>query len=233
MKVKSLLCLMLVMLAGCQADVPPNNFTIAHNWSYPAGDYVRSKAMVINGVVYLGADDNALHAVDANTGQALWRYETADNVTSTPAVYEDLVYFGSWDGTINAVAIGGGEPRWQNQTDGWVTASPVITGGTLYVGSHDNYIYALDAGDGDLVWQYETGGHSDEPSMCQTSYGVCRARPRGQKGSPQSGRPPADVHAAAPWQRGFWSCRRSWTRDRPFLAGPHPCRRHVPTALLR
>ena len=123
MKTNLLLCFALILLAGCQTSTPPQVATISFAWSYPTDDYVRGKASVNAEIVYVGADDNAMHAVNANTGEALWRYETLDNITSTPAVYGDMIYFGSWDGTINAVGAEEGEPRWQYQTDGWVAAS--------------------------------------------------------------------------------------------------------------
>ena len=78
---------MLILLAGCQTSTSPKEATISFAWSYPAGDYVRSRPTVNDEIVYVGADDNAVHAVGANTGEAVWRYETLDNVTSTPVVY--------------------------------------------------------------------------------------------------------------------------------------------------
>ena len=148
--------LLLVWLVGCQAPSPPTG-PITWAWSYQAGDYIRSKPVIAGDVVYTGADDNRMHTVDAQTGEAIWDYETADNVTSAAAVGDDRIYFGSWDGAIYALD-NAGELRWQYQTDGWVSASPVLHQGALYVGSQDGTFYALAADSGELIWRYVTNG---------------------------------------------------------------------------
>ena len=87
MKTMILTCVMMVLLVSCGRAGPPTEVPISFAWSYRAGDYVRSMPMASDGVTYVGADDNVLHAVDADTGESLWRYETADNITSSPVVY--------------------------------------------------------------------------------------------------------------------------------------------------
>ena len=153
MKFRLLACGVLAFLIACGRASSTAEVSISFAWSYHAGDYVRGIPAVGNGIVYIGADDNALHAVDADTGELIWRYETADNVTSSPAIYEDVVCFGSWDGSIYALDAKRGDVLWQYDTDGWVTASLAMRDGVVYVGSNDGFLYALSAEDGDLVWQ--------------------------------------------------------------------------------
>ena len=141
---------------GCQPISPPAVTTVGWNWSYRAGDYIRSKPVVAGPTVYFGSDDNQVHAVGIYTGAALWQYATNDNVTGI-AVDEAGIYLGSWDGTIYALN-NWGKLRWQYQTDGWVSAAPVLQQGVLYVGSHDGNFYALSTVDGRLLWQYKTNG---------------------------------------------------------------------------
>lgn len=150
------LSVLLVWVAGCQPVTPPTG-PITWAWSYQAGDYVRSKPVVDGNIVYAGADDNRMHAIDANTGEALWDYETADNVTSSAAIAENQVYFGSWDGAVYALDATGAL-RWRYRTDGWISATPVLHQDVLYVGSQDGALYALAAGSGELVWRYRTNG---------------------------------------------------------------------------
>lgn len=135
--------------------ITPDPITWA--WSYQAGDYIRSRPMVNGDIVYIGADDNQMHAVDAKTGEAIWSYETADNVTSAAVIADDQLYFGSWDGAIYALDTTG-ELGWKYRTDGWVSATPVLHGENLYVGSQDGVFYALAAKSGQLVWRYRTRG---------------------------------------------------------------------------
>ena len=103
MKTRILICAIAALLISCAGADPTTEVSISFAWSYPAGDYVRGKPTVSDKAVYVGADDNALHAVDADTGEFLWRYETADNITSSPIVFGDAIYFGSWDGAVYAL----------------------------------------------------------------------------------------------------------------------------------
>ena len=103
MKTKILTCLMVALLASCGRTSLATEVSISFAWAYHAGDYVRGMPTVSDDVVYVGADDNALHAVNADTGESVWRYETADNITSSPVVFGDAIYFGSWDGAVYAL----------------------------------------------------------------------------------------------------------------------------------
>jgi soluble lytic murein transglycosylase len=129
---------------------------VGWTWSYSAGDYIRSKPVVDGYTVYIGSDDNQVHAIGIYSGAILWQFQTDDNVTAL-AVDDTSVYFGSWDGSIYALDKWG-KLRWQYQTDGWVSAAPVLQQGVLYVGSHDGSFYALSTAEGELLWQYKTNG---------------------------------------------------------------------------
>jgi outer membrane protein assembly factor BamB len=112
-----LACALAVLSTGCSAPAPPSEATVSFVWAYRAGDYVRGTPTVSDGVVYVGADDNVLHAIDGSTGASLWQYETADNVTSSPLIRGNVVYFGSWDGSVYALDRTRGALRWQYETD--------------------------------------------------------------------------------------------------------------------
>jgi len=142
------LIFLLVTLAGCQMAVVPEH-PIDWTWSTRAGDYIRARPAFADDAVYIGSDDNSMHAVASDTGEPLWTFETADNVTSAAAVDDEGVYFGSWDGAVYALDAAG-HARWRHQTDGWVSASPLLIDGVLYIGSQDGNFYALDAQTGDL-----------------------------------------------------------------------------------
>ena len=102
------LCLMTAMfMAGCMSQNPGNapsqGTTGAQLWSYSTGDSVESSPAVVNGVVYVGSDDDNVYALDAATGTQLWRYTTVDSVESSPAVVNGVVYVGSDDDNVYAL----------------------------------------------------------------------------------------------------------------------------------
>src|SRR5207237_9432327 len=59
-------------------------------WRYPSGNEqtqsIRSTPTYSDGVLFFGAGDSNLYAVDAGTGSQLWVFRTAGNVRSHPLV---------------------------------------------------------------------------------------------------------------------------------------------------
>ena len=62
-----------------------------------------SSPAVVDGVVYVGSDDDHVYALDAASGQLRWRYQTGNDMDSSPAVVDGVVYVGSEDGYVYAV----------------------------------------------------------------------------------------------------------------------------------
>jgi outer membrane protein assembly factor BamB len=59
---------------------------------------INSSPTVVNGILYVGANDGRLHAVNATTGAHLWSYppspQASSEVYSSPVVNNGVVYFG-------------------------------------------------------------------------------------------------------------------------------------------
>ena len=53
-----------------------------------------SKAAFADGTLFIGSDDDALHALDADTGKVRWTFHTRHQVFSSPSVAGGRVYFG-------------------------------------------------------------------------------------------------------------------------------------------
>lgn len=62
-------------------------------YSYPA---------IANGVVYIGARDNRLHALDFESQQEIWSYPTKGFIDAAPAVADGVLYVTSDDGYVYA-----------------------------------------------------------------------------------------------------------------------------------
>ena len=113
-------------------------------WSTDTADGIRSSPVVSGGnVVYFGADDGFLYAVNAGELGAAPADSDGDGFrkkrerTSTP-----------------------GNVLWKHQTGGKIASSPALSPDdkTVYVGSDDHHLYALDAAAGEVLWKFETGG---------------------------------------------------------------------------
>jgi outer membrane protein assembly factor BamB len=134
-----------------------------------------SSPAVVDGVVYVGSNDDKLYAFDANgltgcTGSPktcipLWTGATADAIDfSGPAVADGVVYVGSEDHKLYAYAVGCASdgslcaPLWTATTGGAIDSSPAVANGVVYVGSNDGKVYALDAAG--------VAGCSGSPKVC-------------------------------------------------------------------
>ncbi|MDR2720071.1 MAG: PQQ-binding-like beta-propeller repeat protein [Nitrososphaerota archaeon] len=129
-------------------------------WNYTipgGGSSISSSPAVVGEVVYVGADDNNVYALDAKSGRVLWYFATGSRVDSSPAVVNDLVYVGSGDHSVYALNAKTGKKVWSYLTGGGVSSSPSVVDGVVYVGSEEGNVYALDASNGKKLWSYTTG----------------------------------------------------------------------------
>ena len=110
----------------------------------------------MNGVVYIGSDDDSLYAYPAAgcnsaTCGPLWTGPTGGVVESSPAVAKGVVYVGSFDGKLYAFDAAGCRsatcaPLWTGATGGWIWGGgPVVADGVVYAGSYDDKLYAFNA----------------------------------------------------------------------------------------
>ncbi|MBI2583376.1 MAG: PQQ-binding-like beta-propeller repeat protein, partial [Candidatus Aenigmarchaeota archaeon] len=126
-------------------------------WTKSVGSEIRSSPVVLNDRVYIGSA-NAIHALDARTGNITWSFQTGSPVHSTPAVSTNgIVFAGSSNNKIYALNASNGNKSWEYATGGAVESSPLLHGGIVYAGSNDSKIYALNASSGTKVWEYATG----------------------------------------------------------------------------
>ena len=149
-----------MMLLCCLISIEPlvGQTTPSLLWQGTTGGVIFSTPSVgDDGVVYVGSNDNHLHAFYAN-GSAKWSYETGNWVDSTPTIGEDgTIYVGSWDNKLHAVNPADGSAKWTYETNNYITASPTISSsGLICFGSKDSVFYALNQ-DGSLAWEYFVG----------------------------------------------------------------------------
>lgn len=116
---------------------------------------------IANGVVYIGAFDGKVHAIDATTGVEKWEQDIKSPIVGGVAVGDGAVFTGSTHGTLYAIDAGSGIKKWQfpaDDTVGKIWTTPAVAGGIVYFGSLDHKVYAVDATTGNLEWSFQTGG---------------------------------------------------------------------------
>ena len=150
-------------------------------WTFKAGGPIVTSPVIADGVVYIGAMDGHLYAVDQQTGKEKWNFKSHMPIQSTAAVSGGTVYFVSSAGSLAALDVATGKPKWvlpteyerkfeaknlhgypspaQTIPDAWdiYTSSPTVVNGKVYFGSGDGGVYAADAQTGVLQWKFTTG----------------------------------------------------------------------------
>ena len=128
-------------------------------WTFTADDEIRSSPLCSRGVVFFGAYDTNLYALNAKSGDFLWKAPTKAGICSSPTLVNDLVIVGSEDGYVYAFDARRGTTAWIYRTGSPVRSSPKVYKDMLFIGSDDQNIYALQADTGQIVWKYRTWNH--------------------------------------------------------------------------
>jgi outer membrane protein assembly factor BamB len=118
-----------------------------------------SSPAVVGGVVYMGAEDGKVYAIDAWTGAIRWTKDTGfTHDWSSPAVVGGVVYIGG--GGLYALRASTGAVLWKVSThdDTW---SPAVAHGVVYASSKTGKLYAVRASDGSILWTKKTGYPGD------------------------------------------------------------------------
>jgi outer membrane protein assembly factor BamB len=127
-------------------------------WKYKVKAYSLCATPAGN-ALFIGGEDNALHAIDARTGKPKWKFATNSAVFTTPAVAGGLVFAASDKGTIYAVDAETGKQRWQHKVGMAITSSPAVSDGRVYFGAggddEKGKVVAFSMS-GKKLWEYVT-----------------------------------------------------------------------------
>ena len=176
-------------------NISANSFSHASmDWNATTGGVIfSSPAIAADGSIYIGSNDNMLHAFNAD-GTNKWTFETGNWVDSTPSIGPDgTIYVGSWDNKIYALNPDNGNKNWEYETNSYIVASPAIgADGKIYIGSKDSIFYAFES-NGSVAWEYFAG----EP--------VTSSAALGQDGTIYFGDENGTFHAVNPDGSGKWT----------------------------
>jgi outer membrane protein assembly factor BamB/tRNA A-37 threonylcarbamoyl transferase component Bud32 len=124
-------------------------------WEFACEDEVRSSPTVAEGIVYIGAYDNNLYALDAQTGRFVWKYATDGGIASSPCVSRDMVFVGSEDRILYALNARTGSIAWTCPTGERIRSSPRVEYNQVFFGSDDGHLYAVSAQSGRVTWKFQ------------------------------------------------------------------------------
>jgi len=170
-------------------------------WRAPLGEGASmATPLVHDGVLFLADTNDAVLALDAESGGELWRYEHATGVDATAglngkfgmAIYGETIIVPTLDLRLLALDFRTGELVWEHAIA--VTAdspsryslraaplladSVIVQGVTATMVPEGGFIIGLDAGSGEELWRFQTVAGPDDPGG-HTWNGIPRAERQG------------------------------------------------------
>lgn len=157
-----------------------NVSSLGLEWSFDLGTSrgIEVTPIVADGVMYVTATWNLVHALDAKTGELLWSFDPdvdrsraaylcCDAVNRGVALWDDLVFTGTIDGRLIALNKETGETVWDINTVDLekpytITGAPRVINGLVMIGNGGaeygvrGYISAYDALTGEMKWRFHT-----------------------------------------------------------------------------
>ena len=113
-------------------------------WSRECGDDVHVTPTAGDGLVYIGAINGTMHAIDAHTGAVRWVVYVPGEVWSSAALANGVLYAGTEYGVVALDADTGRELFRATIAEGFMNmSSPAVTGGRLYIGSGEGNVWAF------------------------------------------------------------------------------------------
>jgi outer membrane protein assembly factor BamB len=127
-------------------------------WTVDIPDRVESPPMVLDGVVYVTAANQA-YALDESTGSVIWSYNTERfPARDFPALVIDGVYYLAPDDMVHALDAETGETIWTYLAPAPISTAPVVSDGVFFAVAEAGQIIAVDAKTGAPLWTVQADG---------------------------------------------------------------------------
>ena len=135
----------------------PSSTSIKPLWVFECEDEVRGTPTYHDGVIYVGAYDNNLYALDASDGKFIWKYPTDGGIVTKPAIYDNNIFFGSSDNRLHVISPHSGRVVWTYFADGPIHSSPRISDRHVFFGSDDSNLHIVNASTGRRATKIDLG----------------------------------------------------------------------------
>lgn len=126
-------------------------------WSFPTGDNIVTRPLVIDGAVIFGSEDRSVYWLDPDTGVEIRRKKLGGPIVSSPVLVNGRAIFGCDDGGVYAFDANNGEQKWRFAADEPVEAPIAAADGKIFAGTHGGDLHAIDAESGKAVWTTRVG----------------------------------------------------------------------------
>jgi outer membrane protein assembly factor BamB len=142
----------------------------ALHWRYRVGKYLQyspevipgsvtcqaacGSPLVVDGVVYCGADDGFIYALDANDSSELWTFQTGKWIWGRPLLLEGVLIVASADGRVYGLNAYDGKLIWRKNLGNANYSDVVCCNDLALVACTSGRLYAIDPKKGDIDWTF-------------------------------------------------------------------------------
>lgn len=133
--------------------------TINQKWRLDIHDGVEGGAFVADDVLYFGAGDGQLYAVQPETGRVLWTYPLKAEGIAKPLVHAGVLYVLGGNNVAHALNAKTGKLLWiYNRREAGTLSvrggsQPALYGDLVMMGFSDGSLVALNKTSGALIWE--------------------------------------------------------------------------------
>lgn len=129
--------------------------TVGHHF-FPEGE-VQGSPVVSNDIVYFGARDYNLYAIDAINGYAHWNRSFLNGWAMAVTPRDSVIYVGtSDDRVLVALEAVSGKELWRADVKFNIFGPGVYSASMLYVGTLMGKLFGIDVKDGKVKWVFTT-----------------------------------------------------------------------------
>ena len=122
--------------------------------------------LVREGIVYFGAWDGIVYALDAATGDCVWDFETDGPIIGGLVLSNGLIFAASSDGDLYTLDPATGDEEKRRVHVGEVWSRPALSDGVLYVANVGGELRAFDAETLDELWKFNVNtGFLTDPAL--------------------------------------------------------------------
>lgn len=129
-------------------------------WRFPVRYGVESAGIIAGGMLFFGALNGEIYALNADNGQLIWRFETKNEIVAEPLLNNGVVYILNAANALYALDASSGKQFWvynRQETSSKMTvrggSRPTYHQGIIYAGFSDGNLVALNAQTGSAQWE--------------------------------------------------------------------------------
>jgi outer membrane protein assembly factor BamB len=113
-------------------------------WKNPIGSAIETTPAIAYGMVFFGADDGTLYALNSTNGNLVWQHNAGSELISPPAAASNgILYQATTSGVLYAFNATNGAELWTFPIGAGVTASPVLDNGYLFLVDSNGVVHAI------------------------------------------------------------------------------------------